>query len=117
MQGTMGRDLSTAWAFATAAFSVSLRGPGAFMVAMFCSICSRVDMPLRTVMTPSREAAKRRASATGSSPASTKGAFTSSARLARVPPFTGSMMTTGFPCFRATSQQPRDWMPGSSQSA
>ena len=62
-------------------------------------------MPDSTAITPSRLAAKRMAHEAQEAWAS---AFlntrsTDSGGLAKRPPLTGSMMTTGFPCFLAVS--------------
>ena len=61
VQGMLGRLARASRAWATTACSWAERGLNSFMVAKFCSICSKVDMPESTVMIPSREAAKRSA--------------------------------------------------------
>ena len=64
-----------------------------------------LDIPDSTVMTPSREAAKRMAQEAGeaSGSASRMRALTSLGGSASLPPFTGSMTTIGLLCLRATS--------------
>ena len=105
VQGMLGRLTRASRAWATTACSWAERGLNSFMVAKFCSICSKVDMPESTVMIPSREAAKRSAQEgrffSGAAAFSTWA--TVSGGLASRPPLTGSMMITGLLCLRATS--------------
>ena len=61
VQGMLGRLTRASRAWATTACSWAERGLNSFMVARFCSICSKVDMPESTVIIPSKEAAKRSA--------------------------------------------------------
>lgn len=69
------------------------------MVFTLSSICSMVDMPLRTVMMPSREVLYR--SAQEAREASGSAFFrtfaTSSRTSTKVPPLQGSITTTGTP--------------------
>ena len=85
--------------------SPSVRGFMALNRAVFCSICSRVDMPERIMATPGKLATNRRAQeamdASGSAFCN-KGAQAERSE-ARLPPRMGSMTTTGLPCRTATS--------------
>jgi hypothetical protein len=77
------------------------------------------DIPDSTVMTPSSDAAKRIAheasDMSGAAPRRISDTFCGGA--ASIPPLTGSMMTTGLLCLRATSQHSRDFTVGAFQSA
>ena len=78
-------------------FSSSLVNP--FMTDRLSFIWSTVDMPERTVTSPSSDAAYRSAQEAieESGSAALKTFATLSGRFARLPPLTGSMMTTGLP--------------------
>ena len=75
------------------------------MQDMLSLICSSLLMPESTVSTPSSPAANlsahEAAEESGSAPLSTSS--TVFGGFASIPPFTGSITITGFPCFLATS--------------
>ena len=72
---------------------------------MLSSICAVLDMPESTASTPSRPAANLRAQETAeSSGRSARIRCSASAgTFASMPPFTGSMTMTSFPCLRMVS--------------
>ena len=105
MQATATRRLMISAARAVRANSCPDKGRKFSMVRRLSSICSRELMPERTIMTFSWLAAKRIAQEgmERSGAASFSMASASAGRRARVPPFTGSITTTAFPCFSAVS--------------
>ena len=101
----MGILSSSSFAAASTCLCSSVNPSNPFMTFRLSCICSLLLMPDRTVSTPSRSAQNRRAQdaqeLSGSAASNT--ALTDSGGSASMPPFTGSMMITGFPCFLATS--------------
>ncbi len=69
------------------------------------AICPGVDMPLSTIITFGSDATKRIAHCAGEAVASAerKISATAGGSAASVPPFTGSITTTGTSCATATS--------------
>lgn len=106
VQGTVSIRARIPDASRSASCSAPLSGARLSKRSMFCSSCSSVDMPLRTVATRGRDAAKRSAQAAGVYPGVTRFSMSMICGLscpASMPPLTGSMTITSMPYFSATA--------------
>ena len=99
MQGTPGSDSKAARAASITSYSAGVSGTPPRMMAAFSATISGVFMPESTAITFGSEPAKRSAQEASGAPGSAarRISATESGSFTSVPPFTGSMMTTGSP--------------------
>ena len=99
MHGTPGNAARVSRAASITSYSAGVSGTPSRMMAAFSATISGVFMPESTAITFGSEPVKRSAQEASGAPGSAarRISATESGSFTSVPPFTGSMMTTGSP--------------------